>query len=73
MNDKTYTPLQTEFDDVMKTYFPHVIAGEQINLMKVVFFAGAAASYQVLTKTPERADTLLCELVDHTEHMETSA
>ncbi len=71
--DKSYTPLKMEFDHVMKTYFPNVIAGEQIKLMQVVFFAGAAASYQVLTKTPERAETLLGELIDHTEQLEASA
>jgi len=60
-------------DHVLKAHFPNVNCPQQIKILQDLFFAGAAASYQILTKTPERADTLLCELVDHTEHMEASA
>jgi hypothetical protein len=57
----------------VKTYFPNVVSEAEIKLLQVVFFAGAAASYQVLTTCPERAETLLGELIDHTEQLETSA
>jgi hypothetical protein len=72
-NDKTYTPLQADFDDVLKTYFPSIVAGEQIKLLQIVFFAGAASSYQLLTTAPEKKETVFAELLDHAEHMEASA
>lgn len=71
--DKTYTPLKTEFDHVVKTYYPNVVSEDQIKLLQVVFFAGAAASYQILTTCPERAETVCGEILDHAEQLEASA
>lgn len=72
-NDKTYTPLQADFDHVLKTYFPNTVSPEHVNLLQIVFFAGAAASYQLLTTAPERKETIFAELLDHAEHVEASA
>lgn len=71
--DSSYLPLKTDFDHVMSTYFPNVAAPDEIKTFQMIFFAGAAASYQLLTVTPEKTDTVLAELIDHTEQLEASA
>lgn len=71
--DNSYTPLKTDFDHVLKTYFPNVVADREIRMLQAVFYAGAATSYQILTTSPERADTLAAEILDHAEQMEASA
>lgn len=72
--DKTYTPLQTDFDHVVSTYFPNCsLSADQRRSLEIMFFAGAASAYHVLTATPEKRDTLYDELLDRAEHAEASA
>lgn len=68
--DASYMPLDAEFCAFMGAAYPNVLAVEQIKAMKSLFFAGAAASYQLLTETPERKETLFDELVDHADQFE---
>lgn len=71
MIDKTYTPLRTDFEAVISKYFPGVpLSAEQVRSMEIMFFAGAASSYEVLTKGDCQRDTLFYELLDHAEHLE---
>jgi len=72
--DKTYTPLHAEFVHVMSKYFPgEVMTGEQCRTLETMFFAGAAASYQILTETPEKKQTVFDEILDHADQVQTSA
>ena len=69
--DKTYAPLRTEFESVIAKYYAGVpLSPEQIRSMEIMFFAGAASAYEVLTKKECQRDTLFYELLDHAEHLE---
>ena len=71
MIDKTYAPLRTDFENVMSKYFPGVpLSADQIHSMEIMFFAGAASAFEVLTKDGCQRETLFHELLDHAEHLE---
>lgn len=61
----TYAPLDTDFKEVMSTYFPGISENnEQWKILRMVFFAGAASSYEVLVSRPELEETVRIELLD---------
>ncbi|NTI22389.1 hypothetical protein G6M87_11020 [Rhizobium rhizogenes] len=68
--DKTYTPLRTDFDDVVKRKFKgcHITARQRKSL-EVMFYAGAASAYAIMAEK-ERHATIRDELLDHASLME---
>ncbi|TCU18806.1 hypothetical protein [Rhizobium sullae] len=68
--DNSYTPIFCEFEHVIAAYYPPTITPEQMQMLKVMFFAGASAAYELLIKTPERAETMKEEILDQADQFQ---
>lgn len=71
--DKSYSPIGAEFEHVVEAYYGPTLTHEQIQSLKVMFFAGAAAVYEIMTKTPDRIETMKEEILDHADRWQQSA
>lgn len=69
--DKTYTPLQADFETVVQGYFEgQYVSHDMRRKLQMVYFAGAASAYGIFANTPENIPTLFDELVDHADKLE---
>ena len=65
--DKSYAPLETEFINLLGANFSPGLTDAQVNSLRMMYFAGAARSYELCQYREVELHTLREELLDYAD------